>query len=213
MSLTLHDYWRSSASYRVRIALNLKGVNYHQIAHNLRTGEQRAAEYRQHQPQGLVPALETASGTILQSLAIIEWLEAEYPDPALLPVDAFEKAIVRGLFGIIACDIHPLNNLRVLGQLEVAGLNAAKRQHWIERWIIEGFSALETQAERYAGTYCFGDTPTMADCALIPQIYNARRFAIDLSVFPNLLRINENCEQLNAFRNAHPDQQADAVPG
>lgn len=217
MALVLHGYWRSSAAYRVRIALALKGLAYGQAAHDLLGGEQRAPDYLGLAPQGLVPALECAEdgpGTVLtQSLAIIEWLEERHPAPPLLPAEAGARAVVRAMALAVACDIHPLNNLRVLRALKTDyGLDDAARDGWVARWIGEGFAALETQVARHGGAFCFGDAPGMADCCLIPQIYNARRFHVDLDGFPRLMAVEANCLALPAFAAAAPEAQPDA-PG
>lgn len=212
MSLILHGYWRSSAAYRVRIALNLKELEYRQVTHDLRTGAQCKAEYRELAPIGLVPALETDDGQVLtQSLAILEWLEERYPDPPLLPANAPARSAVRAMAYIVACDIHPINNLRVLkGLREDLGAGEVAVRDWIARWVGEGFAALETMASQNGGRFCFGDTPTLADCCLIPQIYNARRFDVALDAYPTLLRIDANCQTFDAFAKAAPEVQPDA---
>ena len=211
MSLTLHDYWRSTASYRVRIALNLKGVDYARTTHDLRTGAQREPLYLAIAPQGLVPALQTPEGPLTQSLAILEWIEEEWPEPALLPKDAHGRAIVRAMAGLIAADIHPLNNLRVLQALrEQFSASPDQVQAWITRWIADGFSALERMLERYGGAFAFGDHPTLADCALVPQVYSAERFGIDLEPFPNIRRAASAALALDAVAAAHPSAQPDA---
>lgn len=212
MSLTLHGYWRSSAAYRVRIALSLKGLEYRQVAHDLRTGAQCDAEYRVLAPMGLVPALDAGDGQVLtQSLAILEWLEERYPDPPLLPDDMSTRAAIRAMTSIIACDIHPINNLRVLKVLreELAAGEDVVRD-WIARWIGEGFIALETMVSQHGHRFCFADAPTLADCCLVPQIYNARRFGVALHAYPTLLRIEANCQALDAFARAAPEVQPDA---
>ena len=212
MSLTLHGYWRSSASYRVRIALNLKGLDFRQVAHDLRTGAQGAPAYRALAPQGLVPALAADGQVLTQSLAIIEWLEESHPRPPLLPKAAFERAVVRSMASIIACDIHPLNNLRVQQALR-GDLRASPEtvRSWMGRWIVDGFTALETMVRDHGnGRFCFGDRPTVADCYLIPQIYNARRSGVDLAAFPLLAAVDANCTALDAFAKAAPDRQPDA---
>ena len=213
MNLILHGYWRSSAAYRVRIGLNLKGLSYRQVSHDLRIGEQSAPSYRAISPAGLVPALDTGEQTLTQSLAILEWLEELHPEPALLPLDATARADVRAMAGIVASDIHPLNNLRVLNALrkDFAATPDAV-QGWIARWIGDGFAALEAMVQRHGGAYCFGDSPTIADCCLIPQIYNARRFSVDLSAFPALLAVDQRCAADDAFSLAAPDHQPDAEP-
>lgn len=212
MSLLLHGYWRSSAAYRVRIALNLKRVDYRLVTHDLREGDQRAPDYRALAPIGLVPALETDDGQILtQSLAILEWLEERYPDPPLLPGNASARASVRAMASLIACDIHPINNLRVLNALrEELGAGKEAIRKWIARWIGDGFAALEVMASGHGQRFCFGDTPTFADCCLVPQIYNARRFGMDLDAFPTLVAIEANCQAIDAFIKAAPENQPDA---
>lgn len=211
MSIILHGYWRSSAAYRVRIGLNLKALDYAHATHDLRTGEHRGPAYRAVAPIGLVPAVEVDGQYLTQSLPILEWLEERYPDPPLLPPDASGRAVVRAMASIIACDIHPLNNLRVLGALKTE-LHATKDMvlAWISRWITEGFAALEAMAVEHGGRFCFGDVPTIADCCLIPQIYNASRFAVDLDAFPTLLAIDEACKAHDAFVRARPEVQPDA---
>ena len=211
MNLTLHDYWRSTASYRVRIALNLKGLGYGRATHDLRTGAQREPLYLAIAPQGLVPALQTPEGPLTQSLAILEWIEEEWPEPALLPKDAHGRAIVRAMAGLIAADIHPLNNLRVLQALrEQFSASPDQVQAWITRWITDGFAALERMLERYGGAFAFGDHPTLADCALVPQVYSAESFGIDLEPFPNIRRAASAALALDAVAAAHPSAQPDA---
>lgn len=211
MTLTLHGYWRSSAAYRVRIALALKGLEYAQVPHDLRTGAQRDAGYRALAPIGLVPALEAEGQVLTQSLAILEWLEETHPAPPLLPADAGARAAVRAMAGIVACDIHPLNNLRVLKRLrgELA-LDEAAVQAWMTHWIDEGFAALETLVATHGRGFCWGDAPTLADCCLIPQLYNARRFAVPLEAYPALLAVEARCAALPAFAAARPEAQPDA---
>lgn len=211
MPLTLHGYWRSSASYRVRIAANLKGIEYEQRSYDLRKGEQRAPALRAYTPLGLVPALEIDGQGLSQSLAILEWLEEAYPRPPILPGDPMQRTIVRAMAATIACDIHPLNNLRVLQALR-RDLDASEAavQGWISRWIGDGFFALESMVRDHGKGFCFGDTPTMADCCLVPQIYNARRFDVDLSGFPALLAVDARCAEIDAFARAAPERQPDA---
>jgi len=211
--ITLHGYWRSTASYRVRIALNLKGVDYEQVTHDLRTGEQGADDYRSIAPQGLVPALETDGGTFTQSIAIMEWLDEVFPAPPLLPADPPGRAQVRAMVALVACDVHPLNNLRVLQSLR-RDLGAGDRavSEWIARWISEGFAALEEQVARFGGGYCFGDAPTLADCCLVPQVFGAERFDVDMAPYPHLREIAVRSRNIPAFADAHPARQPDADP-
>ena len=209
--LVLHGYWRSGTSYRTRIALNLKKLDYRQVTHDLRTGEQREADYRALNPQGLVPALETGDGTLIQSSAIIEWLEERHPDPALLPADASERATVRAMAMIVACDVHPLGNLRVLKYLKnELGQPQAEIDTWIGEWISRGFAALETMIAQHGGTYAFGDRLTIADCHIVPQYYAAERFDVDTAPFPNLNRVVAAARADAAVAAAHPDRQPDA---
>lgn len=209
--IRLHGYWRSTASYRVRIALNLKGVDYEQVTHDLRAGEHGTEDYRALAPQGLVPALETDGGVITQSTAIIEWLDDMFPDPPLLPADSFDKARVRAMAALIASDIHPLNNLRVLKMLRSNfGADDAAVAGWIAHWIGEGFAALERQVAETGGQFCLGDAVTMADCLLVPQVYSAERFGVDMAPYPRLAAINARCLDIPAFADAHPARQPDA---
>jgi len=211
----LYDYFRSSAAYRVRIALNLKGVAPERVFVHLRRGAQRADDYLALNPQGLVPALATDDGvTLTQSLAIIEWLEQTQPQPALLPSDAAGRARVRSLALAIACDIHPLNNLRVLNYLTgTLGITEAQKNGWYKYWIDIGLEALETRLAREpsTGRFCHGNSPTLADICLVPQLANARRLdAIDLSPYPTLTRIEATCQSVPAFAAAAPANQPDA---
>jgi maleylpyruvate isomerase len=209
--MKLHGYWRSTAAYRVRIALNLKDVAYETVAHDLRAGAHRQPDYLALAPQGLVPALETSQGVITQSLAILEWLEQRYPAPALLPPDAEGRARIRAMAALVATDVHPLNNLRVLNHLRTAfGADEAQIAAWIRRWIQEGFTALEQQIACVGGDFAFGDAPTLADCVLVPQVYSARRFGVDLEAFPRIRRASLFAAGLAAFAAAHPDRQPDA---
>lgn len=211
MALVLHNYWRSSASYRVRIALNLKGLDYAQVTHDLRTGAQRAPGYKALNPQGMVPALEADGAVLTQSPAILEWLEERYPAPALLPADADSRAVVRAMAALIACDIHPLNNLRVLSALrETFAATPEQVSGWIARWISDGFAALEDMIARHGGRFAFGDTPTLADCCLVPQVYSAERFGVDLAPYPRLRAAVEAALTLPAVATAHPARQPDA---
>jgi maleylacetoacetate isomerase len=207
----LFDYYRSSASYRVRIALNMKGVGYDSLSVNLAEGAQKDAEYRAKNPQGLVPMLEMDGQRITQSLAIIAYLEAVRPEPPLMPPDPADAAHVRALALTIACDIHPLNNLRVLKYLSgPLGQEEAARDEWYRHWVREGFGALEAMAGQRAGRYLFADAPGLADICLVPQMYNARRFNVPLDDFPLLVRTDAEANRLDAFASAHPDAIAAA---
>lgn len=215
-ALTLYSYWRSSAAYRVRIALNLKGLDYAiQPVHLVRDGgEQHADSYREMNPQQLVPTLLHGQRRITQSLAIMEYLDECWPEPALLPGDAWGRARVRALSQLVACDIHPLNNLRVLQYLKrEQGIEQDAIDAWVLHWMREGFTALEAMLDASAetGVFCHGEFPTMADCCLIPQLYNARRFGLDLAAYPELTRIEANALALPAFDAARPEKQPDAA--
>lgn len=213
--MRLYTYWRSSSAYRVRIALNLKGLDWESVpVHLVRDGgEQHRPEYRAVNPHGQVPALEDGELTLTESLAIIEYLEETRPEPALLPGDAAGRARVRSLALLVACGIQPLNNLGVLQYLgEAAGLDQAWRDRWYRHWVCVGFDALEARLARdpATGRFCHGDTPGLADCCLVPQVYNARRYGCELEPYPTLVRIDAECAQLEAFRAAAPEQQPDA---
>ena len=206
----LYDYPRSSAAYRVRIALHLKGVDYERRVVNLLDGEQRSADYRALNPQGLVPMLEIDGHRLTQSLAIINYLDLRYPNVPLIPALAAERAHVVGMAMAVACDIHPLNNLRVLKYLKgELGHSQDEIDAWYSHWVTEGLAALEVMAEPQAGKFLFGDAPTGADVCLIPQLFNARRYNVPLDAFPTLLRADENANQLEGFAAAHPDRQAE----
>ncbi|CUA87065.1 maleylacetoacetate isomerase [Gulbenkiania indica] len=209
----LHGYFRSSAAYRVRIALAWKGLAYRQAPVSLIKGEQQADGYRRLNPQGLVPALEDGGRVLTQSLAICEYLEEAYPDtPRLLPDDVVARAEVRALAQQIACDLHPLNNLRVLRYLvEVLGTDDAQKQRWYAHWTQEGLAAFESTLARTAGMYCVGDTVSLADVCLVPQVFNARRFDVDLAPYPRLQAVAGRLEALPAFEAAHPARQPDAA--
>jgi maleylacetoacetate isomerase len=208
----LFDYWRSSASYRVRIALNLKGVQYRAEKVDLAAGGQGEGAYRARNPQGFVPLLEIDGRRLTQSLAIIAYLDATRPEPPLLPADHGDSAHVQALALTIACDIHPLNNLRVLKHLTgpLAQAEEAKNA-WIARWVSEGFAALEALAAPRAGRFLFGDAPTLADICLVPQMYNARRFGVPLDAYPLLVRADAEAAAHPAFAAAHPDAIAAAT--
>lgn len=204
----LHDYFRSSAAYRVRIALNLKGVDYDRHAVNLVEGEQKAAEFRALNPQGFVPMLEIDGLKLTQSLAIAVYLDQTIPEPPLMPREPADGAHVRALAMTIACDIHPLNNLRVLKYLSGLGLSQEQRDDWYRHWVIEGLEALEAMAAPRSGAYLFGDAPTLADVCLVPQLYNARRFSVPIAPYPTLRRADETASALPAFAAAQPDRVA-----
>ena len=208
----LFDYYRSSAAYRVRIALNLKSVDYDSASINLAGGEQKRDEYRARNPQGLVPMLEIDGRRIVQSLAIIDYLDASRPEPPLVPKDAADRAHVLALALVVACDIHPLNNLRVLKHLVgPLGQDEAAKNAWIATWIGQGFAALEAMAAPRAGRFLFGDAPGLADICLVPQMYNARRFEVPLDDYPLLVRADAEATALEAFAAAHPDRVAPAA--
>jgi len=204
--MILYDYFRSSAAYRVRIALNLKGLSYEQHDILLLENQQRSPAHLARNPQGLVPALEAEGQVITQSLAIIEWLDARHPEPRLIPADpdARAAAIARAL--VVAADIHPLNNLRVMRRLKEMGIDEAGRNDWTRHWIAEGFAALEAMAGD--APFLGGDAPGVADLFLVPQMYNARRFETPLDAFPRLVAIDAAATQLPAFAAAHPDAVA-----
>ena len=210
--MILYDYFRSSAAYRVRIALNLKGLTYKQKPVSLAQDQHKTDTYKQVNPQGLVPAIELDDGTVLtQSLAICEYLDEIHPQPALLPGGSKERARVRALAALVACDMHPVNNLRILKYLigELGASEDAKLK-WYRHWIAEGFLGLEAMLHNPPpGAFCPGDAPPMADVCLVTQVFNARRFECDLSPYPTLSRIADRCNQLPAFADAHPDKQPD----
>jgi maleylacetoacetate isomerase len=213
--MKLYTYFRSSAAYRVRIALNLKGIGYEAVpVHLLKDGgQQRQEEYRKINPSGLVPAFQDERITLTQSVAIIEYLDERFPAVPLMPQDVAGRAKVRELTQIIACDIHPLNNLRVLRHLvHELKLSEEAKNEWIRHWIREGLASLEAHLARdpAAGPFCHGAAPTMADCFLVPQVFNAQRFEIDIAAYPNIARINALCVDMPAFAAAHPSKQPDA---
>ncbi|HEX9965258.1 MAG TPA: maleylacetoacetate isomerase [Allosphingosinicella sp.] len=202
----LFDYFRSSASYRVRIALNLKGVEHESVSVNLIEGGQKGPEYREVNPQGLVPALEIDGRILIQSLAIVDYLDSTRPDPPFLPSDPADAAHVRALALVVACDIHPLNNLRVLKYLSgPLGQPQEARDAWYHHWMGAGLAALEAMAAPRAGRFLYGDAPGLADICLVPQLFNARRFEVPLDDYPTLLRVEAEANRLEAFAAAHPD--------
>jgi maleylacetoacetate isomerase len=213
--LRLYTYFRSSAAYRVRIALALKGLAYESVpVHLLRDGgEQHQGDYRAVNPSALVPALQDDGATLTQSLAILEYLEETHPQPALLPQAPLDRARVRALALVVACDIHPLNNLRVLNYLTgTLQASDAERTAWMHHWMALGLQAVEQLLAHnpQTGLFCHGDTPTLADCCLVPQVFNAQRFQVDMAPYPTVQRIAAHCESLEPFKAAHPGQQPDA---
>ena len=213
--MKLYTFFRSSASYRVRIALNLKNLNYDQIPIHLRRGgvEQFTANYQNINAQALVPTLEDDGRYLIQSLAIIEYLEEKYPTPPLLPKAAADRALVRSMALVIACEVHPIQNLRVLNYVKKEYQQTDEQvNRWAQHWIDLGFAALEQMisAQTARGKFCFGDTPTLADICLVPQLGNARRFGCDLSRYPTILSIEKACIAIPAFANAAPEKQPDA---
>jgi maleylacetoacetate isomerase len=204
----LYDYYRSSAAYRVRIALNVKGVEYESRPISLVESKQKSEEYRALNPQGFVPMLEIDGHRLVQSLAIITYLDLRFPTPPLIPTPAAERAHVVAMALMVACDIHPLNNLRVLKYLKnELGHSQEEVDAWYAHWISEGLPALEAFAAPRAGKFLFGDSPTAADVCLVPQLFNARRFNVSLDGYPTLVRADENANRLEAFAAAHPDRQ------
>lgn len=214
-ALQLYTYWRSSAAYRVRIGLNLKGLAHELLpVHLVRDGgQQHAADYVALNPQHLMPTLRHGERVLTQSLAILEYLDEVFPQTPLLPTSAEARARVRALAQVVACDIHPINNLRVMQYLErTVEADAPRREEWTRHWMREGFAALETMlaGSPDTGRFCQGDTPGLADCCLVPQLYNAHRFGVDLAPYPTLQRIEQACLALPAFDRARPEQQPDA---
>lgn len=214
--IVLHTYWRSSAAYRVRIALELKGLAWQpRPVHLVRDGgEQHRPSYQALNPQELVPALQHEGQVLTQSMAILEYLEERFPQPPLLPADAAGRARVRALAQLVACDIHPLNNLRVMQYLEQPlQLDAEARTGWTLHWMAQGLAALETllAGSAQTGTYCHGEQPGLADACLLPQLYNAHRFGLDLGPYPTVRRIEAACSALPAFERARPERQVDAA--
>ena len=211
--LKLYSYWRSSAAFRVRIALNLKGVEHEIIPVDIKPGvsEQKGDAYLRLNPQGRVPALDLGDGTVIgQSMAMLDWLEETCPEPALLPADPVARARCRSFANAIACDIHPLNNLSVLGALkDDLGADEAQVSKWYAKWIQRGFVALEAVASSAKSDFLFGGYPSFAEICLVPQIWNARRFEVDLSAFPTLVALDRRCMEIEAFVLARPEAQPD----
>jgi maleylpyruvate isomerase len=211
--MKLYNFFRSGTSHRLRIAMNLKGLEAEYVAVDLRTEEHLGAAFKALNPQGLVPALVEGDLVLIQSPAIIEWLEERYPSPALLPAKPEDRARVRALAAIVGCDIHPINNRRILEYLrKTLGCDEAAVLAWCNTWIVDGFTALEAllAADKARGNFCFGHSPTLADAYLIPQVESARRFKVDLTPFPNILAIDKACGELDAFKRAAPSVQPDA---
>lgn len=211
--MKLYNFFRSGTSHRLRIALNLKGLDYEYVAVDLRTEEHLGAAFRALNPQGLVPALIEGDTILTQSPAIIEWLEERYPDPVLLPAGAQDRARVRALAALVGCDIHPVNNRRILEYLrKTLGCDEAAVLAWCATWINAGFEGMEAMlaADSQRGRFCFGDTPTLADVYLVPQVESARRFNVDLTPYPNIVAVDRACAELDAFKRAAPALQPDA---
>lgn len=211
--MKLHNFFRSGTSHRLRIALNLKGLDYEYVAVDLRTEEHLSAPFKALNPQGLVPALVDGDLLLTQSPAIIEWLEERHPTPPLLPSNLQDRAKVRAIAAIIGCDVHPINNRRILEYLRrTLGCDEAAVLAWCTMWITAGFDALEAilEADKERGDFCFGHTPTLADAYLVPQVESARRFNVDLTPYPNIVAIDQACSVLHAFLLATPSAQPDA---
>ena len=210
MKLTLHSAWRASAPYRVRIGLNLKGLDYVVQPVDLVSSQHQGEAYRALNAQALVPTLEVDGRRLTQSLAILEWLDEAVPGAALLPADPFDRATVRAMAEIVACDIHPVNNLRILRALTGLGVDQGGRDAWAQRWIGEGFAALEPMIAEHGKGYAFGDRPGLADCCLVPQVYNAARFHVDMAPFPAIRAAVARALEHPAIAAAHPNLQPDA---
>lgn len=210
--MKLYTYFRSSAAFRVRIALNLKGLDYQPAFVHLAKGEHRKPEYAAVNPQALVPTLEDDGRRLTQSLAILEYLEETHPQPPLLPQDPFARGRVRSLALLIACEIHPLNNLRTLRHLKNSlGQSEQQLNGWYRQWVADGLAKLEAELQNPGtGQFCHGQTPTIADCCLVPQIFNAKRYQCELGAYPAVMRVFDACMQLDAFVRAQPDKQPDA---
>lgn len=212
MKLTLHSAWRASAPYRVRIGLNLKGLDYDVQPVDLVSSQHQGEAYRALNAQALVPTLDVNGRPLTQSLAILEWLDETVPEPRLLPVDPFDRATVRAMAEIVACDIHPVNNLRILRALTGLGVDQDGRDAWAQRWITDGFMALEPMVARHGRGFAFGDAPGLADCCLVPQVYNAARFHVDMTPFPAIRAAVARALEHPAVAAAHPNLQPDAQP-
>ena len=211
--MKLYGYFRSGTSHRTRIAMNLKQLDYESISINLAQDEQLQSTFKVINPQGLVPVLETKDLVMFQSPAILEWLEEAYPQPPLLPNDRAGRVRVRALSAMIGCDIHPINNRRILQYLRnELNVDESQVMAWCQRWISDGFAALESllDEDKHRGNFCYGNQPTLVDCYLIPQVYSARRFKVDLSPYPNIVAIDKHCHTLQAFIEAAPENQPDA---
>jgi maleylacetoacetate isomerase/maleylpyruvate isomerase len=213
MVLRLYGYWRATAPYRVRIGLELKGLAFESAPVNLLKAEQRGDPYGALNPQHLVPTLDADGVLITQSLAILEWLEETHPSPPLLPREPAARAVVRAMAAIVACDIHPLNNLRVLQALGELGapMGGPAQAAWGKRWIEDGFAALDPMVARHGGGFAFGEAPTLADCCLIPQIWSSSRFGVEMAAFPALAAVAQRAATHPAFIAAHPERQPDAT--
>ena len=202
---TLYDYYRSSAAYRVRIGLNLKGVAYDSVDVSLLNGDQRSPEHLARNPQGFVPVLDVGEGVLTQSLAILDYLDAKHPEPRFVPADPLARSRTLAMALTVACDIHPLNNLRVLNHLKrELSIEEQARNDWYRHWVVQGFDALEQMAGE--GPFLGGDAPDMADICLVPQLFNARRFEVDLTTYPKLVAADAAAQKLEAFAAAHPDR-------
>lgn len=210
MKLILHSAWRASAPYRVRIGLNLKGLDYAIAPVDLVSSQHHGEAYRALNAQALVPTLDVDGRPLTQSLAILEWLDETVPEPRLLPADPFDRATVRAMAEIVACDIHPVNNLRILRALTGLGVDQDGRDAWARRWIADGFTALEPMVARHGKGYAFGDAPGLADCCLVPQVYNAARFHVDMTPFPAISAAVARALEHPAIAAAHPNLQPDA---
>jgi maleylacetoacetate isomerase len=210
--MILTTYFRSTAAYRVRIALNLKEIEHELSPLNLFTGEQKTTEFLNHNPDGLIPTLQVGDDLLTQSMAILEYLEEVYPTVSLLPKDPIQRAFVRAIAQTIISDIHPLNNLRVQQYLvNDMDVSADKKLQWYQHWVAIGFKGLETRFKKSAGKFCFADTLSIADVCLIPQVYNAHRFKCPMDEYPTINRLNAECLKLSAFANAAPESQPDAL--